>query len=205
MNGMEVLQKDAAILEGLLKKTYPAVYRHLQKHKVEPLLYMTDWFLCAMTRTLPWESLLRVWDCFLAEGIRVIFKVALVILGGTLDRSKVRKRCSGLCETLEALRNPPEQILDEEYLINQMQRLNLRVEDFYSEHARQSAKRAKLRSFSGQATSGSQNPLQDGRSNSTTATNPSNRSTWSNRPTEEGSNTDTSNNIEKRATASNHS
>lgn len=197
MNGMEVLQKDAAILEGLLKKTYPAVYRHLQKHKVEPLLYMTDWFLCAMTRTLPWESLLRVWDCFLAEGIRVIFKVALVILGGTLDRSKVRKKCAGLCETLEALRNPPEQILEDQFLINQMQRLNLRVEDFYTEHARQSARRAKLKSISNQDTSGSQIPLQDGRSTPTT-TNPSNRSTWSSRQAEEDSNSRALSGLEMR-------
>jgi len=90
--GLEVIQNDAGIMEGLLKKTCPPVYRHLQKHKVEPLLYMTDWFLCAMTRTLPWETLLRVWDCFLAEGIRVIFKVALVIIGASLSRHKVRKK-----------------------------------------------------------------------------------------------------------------
>lgn len=73
--GMEMLQRDAGMLNALLKKTSPAVYRHLQKHKVEPLLFMTDWFLCAMTRTLPWDTLLRVWDCFLCEGIKVLFKV----------------------------------------------------------------------------------------------------------------------------------
>lgn len=70
-----MLQRDAGMLNALLKKTAPSVYRHLQKHKVEPLLFMTDWFLCAMTRTLPWDTLLRVWDCFLCEGIKVLFKV----------------------------------------------------------------------------------------------------------------------------------
>ncbi|KAH8283756.1 hypothetical protein KR054_000468 [Drosophila jambulina] len=141
--GLEVIQNDAGILEGLLKKTCPPVYRHLQKHKVEPLLYMTDWFLCAMTRTLPWETLLRVWDCFLAEGIRVIFKVALVIIGASLSRHKVRKTCTGLCETLEVLRSPEEHIVEEEFIINNMMRLNLRVEDFQIEHTRQKARRAK--------------------------------------------------------------
>lgn len=76
---MEMLQRDAGMLNALLKKTAPSVYRHLQKHKVEPLLFMTDWFLCAMTRTLPWDTLLRVWDCFLCEGIKVLFKVRLFI------------------------------------------------------------------------------------------------------------------------------
>ncbi|KAL5274076.1 TBC1D10B family protein [Megaselia abdita] len=143
MSGLEVLQNDAAILNGLLKKTFPSVYRHLQKHKVEPLLYMTDWFLCAMTRTLPWETLLRVWDCFLAEGIRVIFKVALVILGASLGRHKVRKQCNGLCETLEVLRSPDEKYLEEDFILDNIQRLNLSVQDFQIEHTRQRAKRAK--------------------------------------------------------------
>ncbi|XP_055853331.1 TBC1 domain family member whacked [Episyrphus balteatus] len=145
MSGLEVLQNDAAILEGLLKKTFPSVYRHLQKHKIEPLLYMTDWFLCAMTRTLPWDTLLRVWDCFLAEGIRVIFKVALVLLGASLGRQKIRKQCNGLIETLEVLKSPPEKVLEEEFILNNIQRLNLTVQDFEIEHTRQKQKREKLR------------------------------------------------------------
>lgn len=145
MSGLEVLQNDSAILEGLLKKTFPSVYRHLQKHKVEPLLYMTDWFLCAMTRTLPWETLLRVWDCFLAEGIRVIFKVALVLLGASLGRSKVRKQCNGMIETLEILKSIPEKVLEEEFILTNIQRLNLTVQDFEIEHTRQKQKREKMR------------------------------------------------------------
>lgn len=147
-----MLQNDAGILEGLLKKTCPPAYRHLQKHKIEPLLYMTDWFLCAMTRTLPWETLLRVWDCFLAEGIRVIFKVALVIIGASLNQHKVRKQCNGLCETLEVLRSPQEHVLEEDFIINNIQRLNLRVEDFQIEHTRQKNRRAKQKAIQEAAT-----------------------------------------------------
>lgn len=39
-----------------------------KKQKIEPILYMTEWFLCVFTRTLPWPALLRVWDMFLCEG-----------------------------------------------------------------------------------------------------------------------------------------
>lgn len=49
-----MLQRDAGMLSALLNKTSPTVNKHLDKYKVEPLLYMTDWFLCGMTRTLPW-------------------------------------------------------------------------------------------------------------------------------------------------------
>lgn len=68
---METLQLDGDILFGLTKRWAPKVYHHLKKQKVDPLLYMTEWFLCVFTRTLPWDTLLRVWDMFLCEGVKV--------------------------------------------------------------------------------------------------------------------------------------
>jgi len=135
--GLEMLQRDAQMLHGLLKKTSPAVYRHMQKHKIDPLMYMTDWFLCGMTRTLPWDTLLRVWDCFLCEGIKIFFKVALVILGASLGSHKVRKTANGQCETLELLRNIEPKYLDEEFIMHHIFRLNITVEDMISEHDKQ--------------------------------------------------------------------
>jgi hypothetical protein len=95
---------------------------------------MTDWFLCCMTRTLPWDTLLRIWDCFLCEGIKIIFKVALVLVSASLSSHKVRKQCNGLCETLEVLRNPNEKIVEENFLMENIYRLNITVEDFITEH-----------------------------------------------------------------------
>ena len=40
-----------------------------EKQKIEPILFMTEWFMCIFARTLPWTSVLRVWDMFLCEGI----------------------------------------------------------------------------------------------------------------------------------------
>lgn len=59
---------DGEILNALLKRVCPVAYRHLDKHKIEPILYMTEWFMCAFSRTLPWASVLRVWDMFLCDG-----------------------------------------------------------------------------------------------------------------------------------------
>lgn len=132
--GMEMLQRDASMFNSLLKKVSPTAYRHLQKHKVDPLLYMTDWFLCAMTRTLPWDTLLRIWDCFLCEGIKIVFKVALVIVSVSLNSHKVRKQCNGLCETLEVLRSPNPKYVEEHFLMENIYRLNITVEDFIQEH-----------------------------------------------------------------------
>lgn len=164
-----MLRRDANMLHALLKRTAPSVHRHLEKHNVEPFLYvslkwfnlqknnfelmlfcllqMTDWFLCAMTRTLPWDTLLRIWDCFLCEGIKVVFKVALVILGACLGSAKVRKSCNGMCETITVLRSPPPKYLTEDFLMHHIMRLNVTVEDFKIEHERQATLYRKTKSM----------------------------------------------------------
>ncbi|CAF90290.1 unnamed protein product, partial [Tetraodon nigroviridis] len=66
--GLEAIQLDGEILFALLRRISPVAYRHLEKHKIDPILYMTEWFMCAFSRTLPWASVLRVWDMFLCDG-----------------------------------------------------------------------------------------------------------------------------------------
>ena len=105
--GMEAIQLDGDILFGLLRRVAPRVHRHLKSQGVEPILYMTEWFLCIFSRTLPWPSVLRyiyidiyrifilstshrIWDMFLCEGVKVLFRVALVLLKAALPR-KVNK------------------------------------------------------------------------------------------------------------------
>ncbi|XP_072387577.1 TBC1 domain family member whacked isoform X2 [Diabrotica undecimpunctata] len=134
---MDVVKRDGLILEGLLKKVCPPVYRHLKKVNAEPMFYCTEWFLCAFTRTLPWDTLLRVWDVFLCEGVKVLFKTSLVILIGCLGTPKSRRQCPGLCETLARIRNPPESILSEENLIYNINRLDITERDFQEQHQKQ--------------------------------------------------------------------
>lgn len=64
----EAIQLDGQILFSLLHKVSPVAYKHLSKQKIDPILYMTEWFMCAFSRTLPWSSVLRVWDMFFCEG-----------------------------------------------------------------------------------------------------------------------------------------
>lgn len=43
----------------------------MTKNGVEPILYMTEWFMCCFIRSLPWQTVLRIFDIFLAEGVKV--------------------------------------------------------------------------------------------------------------------------------------
>ena len=68
LSPQEAIQLDGEILFSLLQKVSPVAHKHLSQQKIDPLLYMTEWFMCAFSRTLPWSSVLRVWDMFFGEG-----------------------------------------------------------------------------------------------------------------------------------------
>ncbi|XP_069550654.1 EVI5-like protein [Brachyistius frenatus] len=105
---------DAAMLTWVLKKTCPAVHKHLQQHGVEPLMFATDWLMCLFTRHLPFNTLLRVWDLFFCYGVRMLLQVAVVLVRRVLGRAEQRKLCQGQMETLEKLRGVREQVLEED-------------------------------------------------------------------------------------------
>ncbi|XP_009891648.1 PREDICTED: TBC1 domain family member 10A [Charadrius vociferus] len=116
---LEAIQLDGQILFSLLHKVSPVAYKHLSKQKIDPILYMTEWFMCAFSRTLPWSSVLRVWDMFFCEGVKIIFRVGLVLLKHTLGSSDKLKSCQGQYETMERLRALSPKIMQETFLVQE--------------------------------------------------------------------------------------
>jgi len=142
---MKTLQEDGDLLFGLLKQVSPSAYKHLKKQKIEPVFYMTEWFLCAFTRTLPWSTVLRVWDMFLCEGVKVLFRVGLVLLKYTLGDREVQKRCPTMYETLPALKSLPNHVTHEQFMVFHMRKLEITDDDMRKEQIKQHLKRAKQR------------------------------------------------------------
>lgn len=62
------MQLDAEVFMALLRRLLPRAHKHLQQVGVGPLLYLPEWFLCLFARSLPFPTVLRVWDAFLSEG-----------------------------------------------------------------------------------------------------------------------------------------
>ncbi|XP_071850227.1 uncharacterized protein [Apostichopus japonicus] len=144
--GLEAVQVDGEVLHALLKKVLPATYKHMRKHCIDPILYMTEWFMCIFSRTLPWSSVLRVWDMFLFEGIKVLFRVSLVILTYTLGTRDDIRKCPGLYESMQVLKNIPPECLREEYLVEEMLKIHVFEKDLESEHSLTVARRNAMRS-----------------------------------------------------------
>lgn len=118
--GLEAIQLDGEIFFSLLKKVSPMAYRHLRKFKIDPILYMTEWFMCVFSRTLPWACVLRVWDMFFCEGVKIIFRVGLVLLRQILGSMDKLRDCQGMYETMEKLRSIPPEYMREETLVQEV-------------------------------------------------------------------------------------
>ncbi|EDO39400.1 predicted protein [Nematostella vectensis] len=91
---LEAIQLDGAIFGGLLSKTVPHISKHMKQHHIDPLMYMTEWYMCLLARNLPFATVLRVWDMFFCEGIKVLFRTTIAIMKIMLSPRELRK-CQG--------------------------------------------------------------------------------------------------------------
>ncbi|XP_074655918.1 TBC1 domain family member 2B-like [Tubulanus polymorphus] len=73
-------QADQEVLKDLLKEKLPNLYHHLDDLDIEISTVTLNWFLAVFFDSVPMQTLLRVWDCFLLEGPKVLFRFALAIL-----------------------------------------------------------------------------------------------------------------------------
>uniref|UniRef100_A0A4W6CJ24 TBC1 domain family, member 10b n=1 Tax=Lates calcarifer TaxID=8187 RepID=A0A4W6CJ24_LATCA len=123
----EAIQLDGEIFFSLLRRTCPMAYRHLKKFKIDPILYMTEWFMCIFSRTLPWACVLRVWDMFFCEGIihrvKIVFRVGLVLLKQMLGSVDKLRELQGMYETMERLRNISPDSIREDILVQEVESL----------------------------------------------------------------------------------
>ncbi|VDL95302.1 unnamed protein product [Schistocephalus solidus] len=97
--------------------------------------------MCVYTRTLPWESVLRVLDMFFCEarfpltpsvdtvGKIVIFKVGLVLLERCFGSSSYRKSCEGLDDVIMRAQDIPSKLDNPEELVQEVSPAWLRGRD----------------------------------------------------------------------------
>jgi len=71
---------DQAVFKELVCEKLPNLSAHLDAHGVDPALFSLNWFLCLFVDTLPVNTYLHIWDAFLFEGSKVLFRYALAIL-----------------------------------------------------------------------------------------------------------------------------
>uniref|UniRef100_K3WL35 Rab-GAP TBC domain-containing protein n=1 Tax=Globisporangium ultimum (strain ATCC 200006 / CBS 805.95 / DAOM BR144) TaxID=431595 RepID=K3WL35_GLOUD len=68
------------IFEKLMEQLMPQIAKHLESEGLHPTMYLTQWFITLFTYNFPFEFVTRVWDMFLYEGWKIIFRVALALM-----------------------------------------------------------------------------------------------------------------------------
>jgi hypothetical protein len=67
-------------MRGLLDVFLPRLAKHMEAETVDVAVYCTEWFVTIYTRSFPFDLVLRVWDVFIAEGWKIVFRVAIALL-----------------------------------------------------------------------------------------------------------------------------
>ncbi|XP_032411122.1 TBC1 domain family member 2A isoform X2 [Xiphophorus hellerii] len=72
-------QADQRVLKDFMAEKLPRLAAHLEGHGVDVSLVTFNWFLVVFVESLPSDILLPLWDAFLYEGSKVIFRFALAL------------------------------------------------------------------------------------------------------------------------------
>ena len=94
--GFPDLKKKLFVLLNLEKKYIPKIYNTFRRIEVVPFSYASEWLLCLFSRSLKFNSLVRIFDTFILEGYKVIYRFSLAFL-----KSKEQKIIE--CKDMEAL------------------------------------------------------------------------------------------------------
>jgi len=141
--GMPLLQLCLFQFQRLLRQELPRLGEHMEEEGVEPPMYCTHWFNTIFAYSLPFEHLLRVWDVFLLEGMKTVFRVGLALLGSGQDvllGQPFEKLVASLNMrkfVFPALNRPPDSLLRAALRISVSRRLEQLREDFEREHQQQ--------------------------------------------------------------------
>jgi len=79
---MKLLFLDMKILKRLVqsRKNARATLEAIEKHGLSVEQFFVKFFLTFTAGALPPETTMRIWDCFFLEGVKVIFRLIVVLL-----------------------------------------------------------------------------------------------------------------------------
>lgn len=119
--GMEGLYKEGLpdvarhfyVLERLLQIYTPNLYDHMKSENMDPTMYASQWFMTLFSCNFPFNTVLRIWDIYFAEGMIIVYRVSLALL----KKAEADLLSLSLEEMLEYLKVVPKSVRDDDSLI----------------------------------------------------------------------------------------
>ncbi|XP_068169930.1 TBC1 domain family member 2B [Antennarius striatus] len=72
-------QVDQRVFKDLMSEKLPRLHAHFEQHKVDFSLITFNWFLVVFVDSVVSDILFKIWDAFLYEGPKIIFRCALAL------------------------------------------------------------------------------------------------------------------------------
>uniref|UniRef100_A0A8C6SS06 TBC1 domain family, member 2B n=1 Tax=Neogobius melanostomus TaxID=47308 RepID=A0A8C6SS06_9GOBI len=72
-------QVDQRVFKDLMSEKLPRLHFHFEQHKVDFSLITFNWFLVLFVDSVVSDILFKIWDAFLYEGPKIIFRFALAL------------------------------------------------------------------------------------------------------------------------------
>lgn len=103
LEGFPMLRKKFYVLLNLMKRFVPKVYQLLYENRVSPTLYASEWFITLFTRLLDFNVLVRIFDVFLLEGFKVIFRFTIAVM--KIKQDEIIKTNGDLSSVMNVMKN----------------------------------------------------------------------------------------------------
>ncbi|KAI4320341.1 hypothetical protein MLD38_033836 [Melastoma candidum] len=136
--GLPLVQQYLSQLEQLVKEHLPKLGEHFAQEMINPSMYASQWFITVFSYSFPFHLALRIWDVFLFEGVKIVFKVGLALLKFRHDEL-IKLPFEKL---VHALRNFPEDALDPDTLLPMAYSIKVtkRLEELTEEYEKKNGK-----------------------------------------------------------------
>ena len=102
---MPMIMQCLYVFDALLNEVSKKVAVHLHKHKVMSHMYATRWFMTIFISTFSFDLVIRIWDAFMIEGWKIVFRVALALL---IDAAQDIMTLDELGSIMELMERMPE-------------------------------------------------------------------------------------------------
>ncbi|XP_020086739.1 EVI5-like protein [Ananas comosus] len=78
--GLPLVQQYLFQFEQLVNEYMPKLGQHFSEEKINPSMHASQWFITVFSYSFLFPLVLRIWDVFLYEGMKVVFQVGLALL-----------------------------------------------------------------------------------------------------------------------------
>ncbi|KAK7851133.1 evi5-like protein [Quercus suber] len=143
--GLPLVQQYLFQFDQLVREYLPKLGEHFTQEMINPSMYASQWFITVFSYSFPFHLALRIWDVFLYEGVKIVFKVGLALLKYCHD-DMINLPFEKL---IHALRNFPEDAMDPNTLLPMAYSIKVskRLEGLNQEYEKKNGKQVQVAYF----------------------------------------------------------